>query len=916
MESFDPINIANAGYIEEMYERYKNNPGALNKDWVAFFKGFEFGAGGAQQEGSASEADEFDAENGMGKGAHGLVNAYRGFGHLEASLDPLGYERPLQPLLEISEYGFSEKDLDRKVGSGGFLGPTDGTLRDLIEKLRMTYCRTVGYEYVEIPYMSQRLWIQKRIEPVLNSPKFSKSQCHSILSHLVATEGFEQFLHTKYVGHKRFSVEGGESLIPLLTNLVETGAALEVEEIVMGMAHRGRLNVLTHLMHKPYEAILCEFEGSAVHESSEGSGDVKYHMGYSHDYITQQEHKVHLSLSPNPSHLELVNPIIEGIVYAKQENRNDLQRSRVVPILIHGDASFTGQGIVDETLNLCQLNGYDTGGTIHIIINNQIGFTATPRQTRFTSYPSDSAKIIQAPVFHVNADDPEAVVQIGRLAMSFRQAFKADVVIDLWCYRKYGHNEADDPSFTQPGRYREIDKHPSVCDLYFKSLQEHNLIDQGEYDKIRGELRRRLDESLEVVHNQSAQPRMSSLKGFWKGLGRASGDGKADTAVKKTILTKIVKKATTAPPDFSVYRKLQRLLKSRIEMVEGKLPIDWGCAEMLALGSLLLEGISIRLTGQDSQRGTFSHRHGVWHDVKTGKPYWPLANLSDKQGKFTLMNTMLSELAVLGFEYGISSADPWRLTIWEAQFGDFANMAQAIIDQYISSCEAKWGRMSGIVLLLPHGYEGQGPEHSSARLERYLQLCAENNIQVCYPTIPSQYFHMLRRQMHRSFRKPLILMMPKSLLRHKQATSDVSELAEGRYREIIDDPTAQPQKVNRLVFCTGKVYFNLLEARDAAQKDDVALIRIEQLYPFAFKEAEKILARYTRAKEICWTQEEPQNQGAWDFIEPKLRKVIKDGRAIPFIGRGPSASTATGVHKAHLAEQDKLVSQALNGSGR
>ncbi len=912
MNKIDFTNLSSLDYVEDLYEQYKADPDSLGQEWLVFFSGFELGSGGAGTAAASGDGKFEDDDTSRDKGAFGLVHNFRAFGHLESNLDPLSYERPAHPLLDISECGFSKDDMDRQVGSGGFVGPTDGSLRDLIDKLRQTYCRTIGVEFTEIPFKSQREWLYKQMEPVLNRPKLSKSQCHDILSQLVAAEGFEQFLHTKYLGHKRFSIEGGEAQIVLLSTLAESGAAQEVDEIVMGMAHRGRLNVLAHLLHKPYEAILSEFEGTKPEESSEGSGDVKYHQGFSHDYVTQEGREVHISLSPNPSHLELVNPVIEGMVYAKQHQLDDIQKGRVIPVLIHGDASFTGQGIVTETLNLTQLNGYDTGGTIHIIVNNQIGFTATPRQTRFTSYPSDVAKVIHAPVFHVNGDDPEAVVHVARMAMAFRQAFKSDVIIDLWCYRKYGHNESDDPSYTQPIRYKEIGKHPSVDKIYAESLLEHNLITKDEVEGMRSNVRERLLKAQEAARAEHVQHRMASLGGVWKGLTRPGDEWTAETAVKKTELKKVAKHATTIPDGFSPYRKLERLLATRRDMVEGKTPIDWGCAEMLAFGSLLLEGISIRLAGQDCQRGTFSHRHAVWHDVTNGKPYFVLEHLAEGKATFTVLNSMLSELAVVGFEYGISSADPWQLTIWEAQFGDFANMAQPIIDQYITSGETKWGRMSGLVMLLPHGYEGQGPEHSSARLERYLQLSAEDNIQVCCLTTPGQYFHALRRQMHRSFRKPLVLMQPKSLLRHKLSTSSVEDLTKGRFHEVIDDASiSEPKKVKRVVLCSGKVYFDILEGREGDKANAVAIVRVEQLHPLPGIEIEKVLDRYENAKEVFWVQEEPKNQGALNYIEDYIAEFLPSKKQLTFIGREPSASTAVGNMQVHQADQKRIVQEAL-----
>ncbi|MDA0710165.1 MAG: 2-oxoglutarate dehydrogenase E1 component, partial [bacterium] len=800
---------------------------------------------------------------------------------------------------------------DRHVGSGGFQGQTDGTLRDLLAKLRQTYCGPIGIEFSEIPYKSQREWLERQMEPILNRPKYTPEQSRTILYQLLEAEEFEQFLHTKYIGYKRFSVEGADSLIPMLHALIETGGALDVQEMVLGMAHRGRLNVLAHVMRKPYGLMLSEFEGLEV-DRSEGSGDVKYHMGFSHDYQTRDGKRVHLGLTPNPSHLELVNPVIEGIVYTKQEMRGDIQHQHVIPVLIHGDASFAGQGIVPETICLSHLEGYDNGGTIHIIVNNQIGFTALPRESRFTSYPTDVAKIVKLPVFHVNGDDPEAVVHTARMAMAYRQAVKNDVIIDMWCYRRYGHNESDDPVFTQPVQYAEIAKHPTVATLYARRLVELNAISQGEVDAMRKQIRDSLEAGQAEAKKKSSQSTVPPFAGRWKGLGKAGSDRSAKTAVSKEKLMDIAQKATRVPDGFNIYRKMKRLLDTRMEMVQDKTPIDWGCAEMLAIGCLLDEGIDVRLAGQDSQRGTFSHRHAVWHDTEDGKLHVPLSTLSENQGRFTAINTMLSELAVLGFEYGVSYANPHKLTIWEAQFGDFANGAQAIMDQFISSSEAKWQKMSGLVMLLPHGFEGQGPEHSSARLERYQALCAEDNMQVGCPTTPAQYFHLLRRQMLRDFRKPLILMMPKSLLRHKDSVSSMADLSEVGFRPVLDDPGAPvPKKVRRLLFCTGKVFFDLMEGCNNREVDHVAIVRIEEHYPFPWAETEAIIKKYG-AKDVCWVQEEPQNMGSWDFMEPKLRKILGSEIAIRYIGRRPTAATATGIQKVHQAEQLAIVETSLS----
>ena len=908
MTPFDVSQISNVDYIEQVYAQYAEDPTSVDEGWRAFFAGFDLGADGQARLGNGAVSGSDPSED---RGAISLVNAYRTWGHMIADLAPMSYQRPPHPLLDLGEYGFTEDDLDHQVGHGGFLGQTDGTLRDLLDKLKQTYCGSIGVEFSEIPYKSQREWLERQMEPILNRPKFTPEQCKAILFQLLEAEEFEQFLHTKYIGYKRFSVEGGDSLIPMLHALIETGGALDVEEMVMGMAHRGRLNVLAHIMHKPYGQMLAEFEGVAL-DRSEGSGDVKYHMGFSHDYMTRDDKKVHLGLTPNPSHLELVNPVIEGLVYTKQEMRKDIQHHHVVPLLIHGDAAFAGQGIVPETICLSHLEGYDNGGTIHIIVNNQIGFTALPRESRFTSYPTDVAKIVKLPVFHVNGDDPEAVVHTARLAMTYRQAVKNDVIIDMWCYRRYGHNETDDPVFTQPVQYAEISKHPTVATLYANKLVEQNVLGKADVDEMRKQIRESLEAGQTEAKGKTTQSGPPLFGGAWKGLTKAGKDRTAKTAVTKKKLIEVAEKATTVPDGFNIYRKMQRLLDTRMEMVQGKTPIDWGCAEMLAFGTLLLEGVDVRLAGQDSQRGTFSHRHSVWHDIKNGQLHAPLNNLSDDQGTFTAINTMLSELAVLGFEYGVSYANPHKLTIWEAQFGDFANGAQAIVDQFISSSEAKWQKMSGLVMLLPHGFEGQGPEHSSARLERYQAQCAEDNMQVGCPTTPAQYFHLLRRQMLRTFRKPLILMMPKSLLRHKDSVSTMDDLSKHTFLPVIDDPAnPDPYKVKRVLFCTGKVFFDLAAGREEQHTEKVAIVRIEEHYPFPWEEAQAILDKYGDV-EVCWVQEEPQNMGSWDFMEPKLRKLLDNHGTVRYIGRRPTAATATGIQKVHQSEQQEIVETSLD----
>jgi 2-oxoglutarate dehydrogenase E1 component len=911
MHALDFLDRANAEYLERLHAQYERDPQSVDGQWRAFFAGFEASSSSAP---SAPATDAATTVDRMAEGAADLVHSYRELGHCLARLDPLGFAAPRsQPLLALGEFGFSEANLDRPTGIGGFLGPPVRSLRELLAALRATYCGTIGVEYMEIADKAQRQWLQERMEPILNRPTFPAGEARRILELLVMAEAFEQFLHAKFVGQKRFSIEGADALVPLLDTLVEDGAALGVEEMVLGMAHRGRLNVLAHVMHKPYEVILGEFLDTAGPQTPEGEGDVKYHRGYSSNRVTAAGRKIHCSLSSNPSHLELVDPVIEGIVRAKQERRLDHERRRVVPVLMHGEAAFTGQGIVPETLNLSELPAYRTGGTVHVIINNQLGFTATADQTRFTPYPTDVAKMIQSPVFHVNADDPEAVVHAARLAIGFRQRFNVDVMIDLVCYRRHGHNEADDPTFTQPTMYAQIEKHPRVAELYAQRLVAEQQIDAGEMKRIRAEVRQRLDHALQTARELKPRQRTFALGGLWEGLSRAGADWTAKTAVNADTIRRITTAAARLPDGFNLHRKLNRLFAARAEMAADKRPADWGCAELWAIGSLLLEGTAVRLTGQDVERGTFSHRHAVLHDAQRGTRYIPLQHLGENQAPFTIVNTMLSELGVLGFEYGFSSADPHTLVMWEAQFGDFANGAQPVIDQFIAVSESKWQRMSGIVLLLPHGYEGQGPEHSSARLERFLQLSAEDNWQVCYPTQSAQYFHLLRRQMKRNFRKPLIVMTPKSLLRDERAASRLADFADGGFKVVIDDPAApEPDRVRRLVLVTGHVYYTLAAARDERGLGDVALVRIEQLYPFPKQEIQALLARYRRAQKVVWAQEEPRNMGAWTFMEPRLQELLPDTCVLHYAGRDEAASPAVGSFRLHEVQERALVEGALD----
>ena len=912
-DRLDFVNRANADYIERLYEQYQRDPRSLDEFWQAYFAGFETAGGRGFHPPTGAEGEKPRA---LTLGVHNLVHSYRELGHFVSRLDPLGHDRPTHPLLDLAQFNMSPQDLDSHVGPASFMGPTDGTLRDLIEKLRATYCRTLGVEFTDISDKNQRDWLIAQMEPILNKPAYSADDSRAILFQLIAAEEFERFLHTRFVGQKRFSLEGAEALVPLLNAIVDDGARLGVEEVCMGMPHRGRLNVLAHVLNKPYEIIFSEFEGTIVRSEGEGDGDVKYHLGYANERPTTGSSRcIHLSLSPNPSHLELVNPVVEGIVRAKQSYRGDKDHARIVPVLLHGDAAFTGQGIVHETLGLSELPFYRTGGTIHIIVNNQIGFTTTPKEGRFTPYPTDVAKMIQAPIFHVNGDDPEAVVHAGRMAIAFREQFKVDVMIDLWCYRRHGHNEVDEPGFTQPKMYKQISRHPSVRELYSQQLVREGKVAESELEEMRKIARARMESAGSLAREYRPRQRTAVVNPLWKGMTRTPGaaDWAAKTAVPRDVLHRVAEGTSRLPSDFNVHPQLKKLVAARLEAVKGGKGIDWGTGESLAIGSLLVEGTPVRFTGQDVHRGTFSHRHAVLYDYESGKPYIPLNNIEPStQANLTILNTMLSELAVVGFEYGFSSADPRCLVCWEAQFGDFVNGAQAIIDQFIVAAESKWGLQNGLVMLLPHGFEGQGPEHSNAYLDRFLSLCAEENMQVVVPTTPAQYFHMLRRQIHRKFRKPLVVMTPKSLLRYEPSFSKLEEFTDHPLQLVADDP-AQPERdsVRRILFCSGKVFYSLSTAREKEGVKGTALVRVEQLYPFPRKEIQAVLAKYRQAREICWVQEEPKNRGAWTFMEPRLRELLPDPAVLTYFGRDESASPATGSYKMHQVEEQEIIGQAL-----
>jgi 2-oxoglutarate dehydrogenase E1 component len=976
---------ANATYIDDLYARYKTDPQSIDPTWSSYFGRLEDTTTDAEKNAhgpSWARADWPQVANGelvsaldgnwgeivvktgaaLSKKAivEGvpqpspvdvlqstrdsiraimMIRAYRMRGHLHADLDPLKL-KPDDPAPELDPgtYGFTEADYDRPIFIDNVLGLEFATVREMLAILQRTYCSTVGVEFMHINDPEAKQWIQERMEGPDKEIKFTANGKKAILNKLVEAEGFEKFLDVKYTGVRRFGLDGSESLVPALEQIIKRGGALGVKDIVLGMAHRGRLNVLTQVMMKPHRALFHEFKGGAYYsEDVEGSGDVKYHLGASSDREFDGNW-VHLSLTANPSHLEIVDPVVLGKARAKQDQRSAVDghfvfdtkqtdRSVVMPLLIHGDAAFAGQGVVAESLGLSGLKGHRTGGSIHFVINNQIGFTTTPMNSRSSPYPTDVAKMIEAPVFHVNGDDPEAVVYCAKIATEFRQRFGRPVVIDMFCYRRFGHNESDEPSFTQPLMYSRIRAHKSTLELYSERLIAEGLVTNDEIDKMRSDWRARLESEFEL--GQNFKPNKTDwLDGQWKDLRTADADGprRGDTGVALDELVRVGTQLTRVPANFNVHKTVKRFLDNRLAAIESGEGIDWATGEALAFGTLLVEGHPVRLSGQDSERGTFTQRHSVLNDQENGESYTPLNNLAPDQQRYEVINSMLSEEAVLGFEYGYSLAEPTTLTIWEAQFGDFANGAQVVVDQFISSGERKWFRMSGLVMLLPHGYEGQGPDHSSARLERYLQLCAEDNMQVCNCTTPANYFHVLRRQVKRDFRKPLILMTPKSLLRHKRATSTLSEMGpESTFHRLLWDDAEAPgpkkttiqlvpdDQMRRVVLCSGKVYYDLLEDREKRGITDVYLLRIEQLYPFPAKSLLDELSRFKNA-DVVWCQEEPKNMGGWTFVQPYVDWVLdqmgRDRRPI-YAGRPASASTATGLMSKHLKEMRDFLDTAF-----
>jgi 2-oxoglutarate dehydrogenase E1 component len=941
------LNGANAPYLEQLYARYQRDPKSVDAEWQAFFaslnddlddvlaeargpswKPSDGVSGAAIEQGQPGTitAEQAVAVARESLNARLLIRAYRTRGHLVAKLDPLELSaRREHPELKPKTYGFTKSDYDRPIFLGGALGLEFGTLRQVLEILKRIYGQHIGTEYMHISDPEQRLWVQQRLEGADSEVRFTSQGKKAILKKLIEAEIFERFIDVKYTGTKRFGLDGGESMVPALEQVIKRGGQLGLKDIVIGMPHRGRLNVLANVMAKPYRAIFNEFKGgSANPDEVEGSGDVKYHLGASSDREFDGN-RVHLSLTANPSHLEIVDPVVLGKVRAKQDQLQDKERREVLPLLLHGDAAFAGQGVVAECFGLSGLRGHRTGGSLHFIVNNQIGFTTAPRFARSSPYPSDVAKMIDAPIFHVNGDDPEAVVHVTKIAMEFRQRFGKPVVIDMFCYRRHGHNEADEPAFTQPLMYARIREHPRVTEIYAAKLIEEGLFTRAEVDDMQADFRALLEE--EFAAGDTYRPNHADwLDGRWSGIGHAEeGARRGHTGVDLDVLKEVGRKLTTIPKSFTPHKTVARIVAGRRKMIEDGAGIDWATAESLALGTLLTEGFRVRLSGQDSERGTFSQRHSVLMDQVNEKKYTPLKHISKIQGEFEVINSMLSEEAVLGFEYGYSLAEPNALVLWEAQFGDFANGAQVIIDQFISSGERKWLRMSGLVLLLPHGYEGQGPEHSSARLERFLQLCAEDNWQIVNCTTPANYFHALRRQLHRQFRKPLVLMTPKSLLRHKRVVSDLAQFGPGSsfHRLLWDDAQflegeaikLKPDAlIRRVVLCSGKVYYDLYEEREKLGVDDVYLLRVEQLYPFPARALIQELSRFAGA-EMVWCQEEPKNMGAWSFIEPNLSWVLDhiDARhkRPRYAGRPASAATAVGLVRKHQLQLKALLDEAL-----
>ncbi len=929
-------SILNADLIDQYYERWQQAPDSVEESWQIFFRNYDAdGDGESAAVASTATATEIQSRPQPQPAAPGSIDpkkqarftgaiyAYRSIGHTQAHFNPIKKVEK-NPRLSLQRLGFEPSDLDNVYDSGNYLGGVNMTLRQLLDELSATYCGPIGAEYLHIQKTEMRRWLQAKMEPTLNRPAYSHKKKIRILEKVLEAEIFEKFLHRRYVGQKRFGLEGGETLIPCLDALMENCPSTGIKEVVMGMAHRGRLNVLANIIGKSYEFLFHEFSDNYVPDSLHGDGDVKYHLGYDAEIGVSSGQLVGMHLAANPSHLEAVNPVVEGRVRALQRILGDTARKQVLPILIHGDAAFAGQGLVSEVLNLSQLTGYTTGGTIHIVINNQIGFTTIPTEARSSLYCTDAAKIVEAPIFHVNGDDPISMIWITELALEYRQKFGADVVIDMYCYRRHGHNEADEPSFTQPKLYKQISTHPLISETYANRLIADGDLTKKEAESLQQQIHQTLEEAFQRQQQESAQQNKANKEAF---IGSSAifqplySFRPVKTSVSRDTLAKIAQSLTTLPADFTPNPKIKRQLQTKWILFQKDGLIDWAFAESLAWAALMLNGTPVRLSGQDCARGTFSQRHSVLYDMKTREPYTPLMELENRRAIFCVHNSLLSEAAVLGFDFGYSIDYSQMLCIWEAQFGDFANGAQVIIDQFIAGSESKWQLVSGIVLLLPHGYEGQGPEHSSARLERYLQLCAEDNMQVCNLTTPAQYFHIMRRQMKRDFRKPLIIMAPKSLLRNKQALSPLEEFTNGNFHEILDDPQPPTNKPTRIILCSGKVYYDLINYRQENKITDAAILRVEQLYPLHKKRLQELCQKYQSQKtgkaktntntntDIIWCQEESKNMGAWSYIAPQIEEIT--GHKPTYAGRDASASTAVGVLTLHKLEQQTLVKAAL-----
>lgn len=911
MDKLSYLSNADGGYLDGLYQSYLEDPESVEFGWQKFFEGFDLG----QQYGDGTgEATPSTPEHVLKEiNVLNMINGYRDRGHLFTATNPVRERRKYFPGKELETFGFTEADLDTVFNAGVELGLGPATLREIRQMIEETYCRSIGAEYKYIRNPEKIKWLQDRMESERNTPNFPIEKKKRILKKLNEAVVFESFLGTKFLGQKRFSLEGAESLIPALDSVISKGADLGIKEFVIGMAHRGRLNVLTNILGKSYESVFSEFEGKTYIEDPEQDfgGDVKYHLGYSTDIKTENGNDVHLSLVPNPSHLETVNPVVEGIVRSKIDMKYDGDSSKIAPILIHGDAAIAGQGIVYEVLQMSKLEGFRTGGSIHIVVNNQVGFTTNFKDARSSTYCTDIAKVTLSPVFHVNGDDVEALVYAINLAVEYRQRYHMDVYIDLLCYRRYGHNEADEPKFTQPLLYKVIEKHPNTREIYNKKLMEAGSVDANlakEMEKdFRQLLQKRLDDSKNDDGISMENPMFS---GAWKGLRKAKYEDifvPVNTGVDEKTFLSLAKEISTLPSDKNFFRKIQRLFEERLKMSETK-KYDWAMGELMAYATLLHEGNRVRISGQDVERGTFSHRHAVLTLEESIQEYIPLQQIQGGS-RFNIYNSHLSEYGVLGFEYGYALANPHALTIWEAQFGDFYNGAQIVVDQYIASAETKWRRSNGLVMLLPHGLEGQGPEHSSARIERFLELCAENNMQIANCTTPANFFHLLRRQIKRDYRKPLVVFTPKSLLRHPRVVSDLSEFTKGQFQDVIDDANVKAADVKRVLFCSGKIYYDLLEKQETDKRGDVAIVRIEQLYPTPMDKLRAIRKKYKNADTYYWVQEEPENMGAWPYICRKLRNWSIN---LNVISRKESSSTATGYAAQHLIQQKSVVNKAFD----